>query len=33
MEETMNISKEVSMVWSIANKLRGAYKSDNNKKI
>ena len=33
MEETMNISKEVSMVWSIANKLRGAYKSDKYKDV
>lgn len=33
MDETMNISKEVSMVWSIANKLRGAYKSDKYKDV
>lgn len=33
MEESMNISKEVAMVWSIANKLRGPYKSDKYKDV
>lgn len=33
MKENMNISKEVGMVWSIANKLRGAYKSDKYKDV
>lgn len=33
MSENMNISKEVSMVWSIANKLRGVYKSDKYKDV
>ncbi len=33
MEEIMNISKEINMVWSIANKLRGAYKSDKYKDV
>ena len=29
----MNITKEVNMVWSIANKLRGVYKSDKYKDV
>ena len=33
MEESMNISKEVAMVWSIANKLRGLYKSEKYKDV
>ena len=33
MNEKMNISKEVNMVWSIANKLRGVYKSDKYKDV
>jgi type I restriction enzyme M protein len=33
MNNNMNINKEVSMVWSIANKLRGAYKSDKYKDV
>mgnify|MGYP000195321559 FL=1 len=33
MSEKMNITKEVNMVWSIANKLRGVYKSDKYKDV
>ncbi len=33
MKEDMNISKEVGLVWSIASKLRGAYKSDKYKDV
>ena len=33
MNETINVSKEVNMVWSIANKLRGPYKSDKYKDV
>ena len=33
MNEKMNITKEVGMVWSIANKLRGVYKSDKYKDV
>lgn len=33
MSEKMNISKEVNMVWSIAKKLRGVYKSDKYKDV
>ncbi len=33
MNEKMNITKEVNMVWSIANKLRGVYKSDKYKDV
>ena len=33
MNETINVTKEVNMVWSIANKLRGPYKSDKYKDV
>lgn len=33
MSEKMNITKEVNMVWSIAKKLRGVYKSDKYKDV
>ena len=33
MSEKMNITKEVNMVWNIANKLRGVYKSDKYKDV
>lgn len=33
MSEKMNITKEVNMVWSIANKLRGVYKSYKYKDV
>lgn len=32
-DKTINISKEVSLVWSIANKLRGTYKPDKYKDV
>ena len=31
MNDIINITKEVNMVWNIANKLRGPYKSDKYK--
>lgn len=33
MNQEMNITKEVAMVWNIANKLRGVYKSDKYKDV
>ena len=33
MNDTINVTKEVNMVWSIANKLRGPYKSDKYKDV
>lgn len=33
MNESINVTKEVNMVWSIANKLRGPYKSDKYKDV
>ena len=33
MKETINITKEVNMVWNIAKKLRGPYKSDKYKDV
>lgn len=32
-DNSINVSKEVSMVWNIANKLRGPYKSDKYKDV
>lgn len=32
-DSSINVSKEVSMVWSIANKLRGPYKPDKYKDV
>lgn len=32
-DNSINVSKEVGMVWSIANKLRGPYKSDKYKDV
>lgn len=33
MNDTINVTKEVNMVWSIAKKLRGPYKSDKYKDV
>ena len=32
-DTSINVSKEVAMVWSIANKLRGPYKPDKYKDV
>ena len=32
-DNSINVSKEVAMVWNIANKLRGPYKSDKYKDV
>ena len=32
-EEKMDVSKEIALVWSVANSLRGAYKSDKYKDV
>lgn len=32
-ENNINISKEVSLVWSIANTLRGAYRADKYRDV
>ena len=32
-DSSINVTKEVNMVWSIANKLRGPYKSDKYKDV
>ena len=32
-EKAVDISRETSMIWTIANRLRGAYKSDKYKDV
>ena len=32
-DRSINVTKEVGLVWNIANKLRGPYKSDKYKDV
>lgn len=32
-DERIDVSKEIALVWSVANSLRGAYKSDKYKDV
>lgn len=32
-DSPVDVSKETSMIWSIANKLRGTYQSDKYKEV